>query len=76
MVGWDTFHIFSTIAENIYDIDFELTRQGRRILPLHILLFSYVVTLFVATEYGVNDTWSNCPNLPRGGIGWDSTLGT
>ena len=27
-------------------------------LPLHTLLLSYVVTSFVATEYGVNDTWS------------------
>ena len=31
-VDWDTFHFFSTNADNIYDIDFELTRQGRGIL--------------------------------------------
>ena len=63
-VGWDTFHFFLNIAENIYDTYFELTRQGRGILPLQIVLISYVVTSFVATEYGVNDTWSNCPKLP------------
>ena len=28
-VGWDTFHFFSNIAENMYDTYFELTRQGR-----------------------------------------------
>ena len=38
--------------------------------------FDSVHHLFVATEYGVNDTWSNCPNLPRDGVGWDSTRGT
>ena len=64
-VSWDTFHFFSNIAENIYDRDFDLTLQGRGILPLQTGLISYVVTSFVATEYGVNDTWSNCPNLPR-----------
>ena len=74
MVG--TLHFFSTIAENIYDIDFELTRQERGIFPLQTLLFSYVVTSFVATEYGVNDTWPNCPNLPRHWVGWNSTRGT
>ena len=66
-VGWDIFHFFSNIAENIYDRHFELTRQGSGILPLQPLLKSCVVTSFVATEYGVNDTWSNCPNLPRHG---------
>ena len=73
-VGWDTFKYFSTIAENIYDRNFELTRQGRAILPLHIYYLSYVVTSFIATvtEYGVNDTWSNCPNLPPDGVGWDA----
>ena len=73
-VSRDTFHFFSNIAENIYDRDFNLTRQGRGILPLQTGLISYVVTSFVATEY--NDTWSNCPNLPRHGVGWDSTRGT
>ena len=74
-VGWDTFHFFSesNIDENIYDRNFELTRQGRGILPLQTLLLSYVVTSLVATEYGVNDTWSHCPNLPRHGVGLDST---
>ena len=75
-VGWDIFHFFANIAENIYDRDFELTRQGTGILPLQTALISYVVTSFVATEYGVKDTWSNCPNLPRHGVGWDSTRGT
>ena len=75
-VGWDTFNLFSNIAENIYDTYFELTRQGRGILPLQTLLISYVVTSFVATEYGVNDTGSGCPYLPRQGVGWDSTRGT
>ena len=51
------------MAENIYDRDFELTRQGRGILPLQTLVLSYVVTSFAATEYGVNDKWANCPNL-------------
>ena len=37
-VGWDTFHFFSNIGENIYDRDFELTRQGRIFLPLQTLL--------------------------------------
>ena len=69
-VVWDTFHFFSTIAESI---DLELTRQGRGILPLQRLLVSYVVTSFIATKYGVKDTWSNCPNLPRDEVGWDST---
>ena len=67
-VSWDTFHFFSNITENIYNIDFELTRQGRGILPLQTLLICYAVlavTSFVKTEYGINDTWSNCPNLPR-----------
>ena len=72
-VGWDTFHFFSTIAENVYDRDFELTRQGRGILPLQMYYISYVVTSSIATEYGIKDTWSNCPNLPRDGVGWDST---
>ena len=44
-VGWDSFHFFSTIAENIYDIDLELTRQGRG----QRLLVSCVVTSVVAT---------------------------
>ena len=72
-VGWDTFHFFSNIAENIYDRNFEMPRQGRGILPLQTLLISYVVSSLFTTEYGVNDTWSNCPNLPRHGVGWDST---
>ena len=72
----DAFYFFSNIAENIYDRDFDLTRQGRGILPLQTRLISYVVTSFVATEYGVKDTWSNCPNLPRHGVDWDSTRGT
>ena len=75
-VSRDTFYFFSNIAENIYDRDFGLTGQGRGILPLQTVLISYVVTSFVATEYGVNDTWSNCPNLPRHEVGWDSTRGT
>ena len=75
-VSWDTFHFFSNITENMYDIGFELTRQGRGILPLQTLLISYLVTSFVTTEYGVNDTWSNCPNLPRHGVCWDSKRGT
>ena len=75
-VSRDTFYFFSNIAENIYDRDFDLTLQGRGILPLQTGLISYVVTSFVATGYGVNDKWSNCPNLPRHGVGWDSTLGT
>ena len=75
-VGWDTFHFSSNIAEKIYDRNFELTRQGREILHLQTLLLSYVVTSLVATEYGVNDTWSNFSNLPRHGVGWDSTRGT
>ena len=75
-VSRDTFHFFSNIAKNIHDIDFDLTRQGRGILPLQTGLISYVVTSFGATEYDVNDTWSNCPNLPRHGVGWDSTRGT
>ena len=75
-VSWDTFHFLSNITENIYDIYFELTRQGRTILPLHIILIRYVVTSFVTTEYGVNDMWSNCPNLPRHRVGWDSTRGS
>ena len=58
-VGWDTFQFFSNIAENICDRDFELRRRGRGILPLQILLISYAVTSIVATEYGVNDPWSN-----------------
>ena len=74
--SWDTFHFFSNISENIYDRDFDLTRQGRGFLRLQTGLISYVVTSFVATEYGVNDTWSSCPNLPRHGVGWDSTRGT
>ena len=49
-VGWDTFHFFSNIAENIYDRDFELTRQERGILPLQTLLLNYVVPSFIATE--------------------------
>ena len=73
-VSRDTFHFFSNTARNIYDRDFDLTRQG--ILPLQTGLISYVVTSFVATEYDVNDTWSNCPTLPRHGVGWDSTRGT
>ena len=72
-VSWNTFHLFSNITENIYDIDFELTRHGRGILPLQTVLISYVVTSFVKTEYGINDTWPNCPNLPLHGVGWDST---
>ena len=75
-VSWDTFNFSSNITENIYDIDFELTRQGRGILPLQTLLISYVVTSFVKTEYGINDTCSNCPYLTRHGVGWDSTRGT
>ena len=75
-VSRDTFYFFSNIADNIYDRDFDLTRQGRGILPLQTRFISYVVTSFVATEYGVKDTWSNCPNLPRHGVGWDSTRGT
>ena len=75
-VGWDNFHFFSNIAKTIYNKDFELTRQGRGILTQQTGLISYVVTLFVATEYGVNDRWSNCPNLPRNGAGWDSTRDT
>ena len=39
-------------------------------------MLSYVVTSLVATEYGVNDTWLNCPNPPCHGVGWDSTRGT
>ena len=69
-VSWDTFHFFSNITENSYDIDFELTRQGRGILPIQTLLISYVVISFVKTEYGMNDTWSNCPNLPHHGEVW------
>ena len=75
-VSRDTFNFFSNIAENIYGRDFDLTRHGRVFLPLQTGLISYVVTSFVATEYGVNDTWSNCPNLPRHGVGWDNTRGT
>ena len=60
----------------MYDRKFELTRQGRGIIPVQTLLLSYVVTSLVATEYGVNDGWSNCPNLPHHGVGWDSTRGT
>ena len=74
-VSRDTFYFFSNIAENIYDRDFDLT-QGRGILPLQTGLISYVVTSFVAAKYGVNDTWLSCPNLPRDGVGWDSTRGT
>ena len=48
-IGWDTFHFFSNIAENIYDRDFELT-QGRGILPLQTVLLNYVVPSFIATE--------------------------
>ena len=33
-VSRDTFYFFSNIAENIYNRDFDLTRQGRGILPL------------------------------------------
>ena len=47
-VGWDTFTFFSNIAENIYDSDFELTRQGSGILPLQNYYISCVVTSFVA----------------------------
>ena len=43
-VSRDTFYFFSNIAENIYDRDFDLTRQGRGILPLQTGLISYVVT--------------------------------
>ena len=50
-----------------------MTRQGMGILPLQNVLLSYVVTSLVATEYGVNDTWQNCPNLPRHGVAWYST---
>ena len=55
MVG--TFFTFSQISPKIFtiEINFELTRQGRGILPLQTLLLSYVVTSLVATEYGVND---------------------
>ena len=70
------FHFFSNSAENIYDRNFELTRQGSGILPLQTILLSYVVTSLIATEYGVNDTWSNCPNPPCHGVVWDSTRGT
>ena len=73
-VSWDTFHFFSNITENIYDIDFELTRQGRGILPQPTLLKSYV-TSFFTTEYGINDTWPNCPNLSRHGASRDSVKG-
>ena len=73
-VSWDTFHFFSNIAENIYNRDFDLTRQGRGILPLQTGLISYVVTSFVETEYGVNETYSNCPNLARHGIRRDSGI--
>ena len=54
-VSWDTFHThaFSNIAENIYDRDFDLTLQGRGILPLQTGLISYAVTSIVATEYVV-----------------------
>ena len=70
-VSRDTFYFFSNIAENIYDRDFDLTRQGRGILPLQTGLISYVVTSFVATEYGVKDTWSKLskPTPSRGRLG-------
>ena len=68
-VSRDTFHFFSNIAENMYDRDLELTRQGRGILPLQTRSLKLCYHLFVATEYGVNDTWSNCPNLPCDGVG-------
>ena len=68
-VSRDIFHFFSNIAENMYDRHLELTRQGRGILPLKTGLLKLCYHLFVATEYGVNDTWSNCPNLPRHGVG-------
>ena len=51
----------------MYDRDLELTRQGRGILPLQTGLLKLCYHLFVATEYGVNDMWSNCLNLPRDG---------
>ena len=51
----------------MYDRDLELTRLGMGILPLQTGLLKLCYQLFVATEYGVNDTWSNCPNLPRYG---------
>ena len=73
MVGWDTFQFFSNIAENIYDRKFELTRQGRGIIPVQTGLISHFVISLVATEYGVNDARSNYPNLPHHGVGWDST---
>ena len=43
---------FSQYRQNMYDRDFELTRQGRGILPLQTVLISFVVTSFVVTEYG------------------------
>ena len=52
--------------------NFQKLTQGRGILPLQTGLIRYVVISLVATEYGVNDTWSNCPNLHRHGVGWDS----
>ena len=68
-VGWDTFNFFSNIAGNIYGRNFELTRQGRAILPLQTLLgpLTYDVTSIVATERGVNDPWSYCPKLSTTG---------
>ena len=58
----------------MYDRDLELTRQGMGILPLQTGLLKLCYHLFVATEYGVNGTWSNCLslNLPHDGVGWDS----
>ena len=47
-VGWDTFNFFSNIAENIYEKKLRIGTSNN----------SYVVTSLVATDYGVNDTWS------------------
>ena len=68
--GWlGHFSLFLEYRRKYLDRDFELTRQGRGILPLQTVLIIYVVNSFVATKYGVRDTWSNCPNLPRHVVG-------
>ena len=72
-----TLFTFSQISPKIFTIEISNCHDKDRwgILPLQTLLINYVVTSFVATDYGVNDTWSNCPNLPRHGGRWGQYTG-
>ena len=63
-VSRDTFHFFSNIAENMYDRDLELTRQGRIIFLYKQVYLCYVITYSLRQNTASTTRGRTLPTYP------------